>query len=59
MNPGFATGRFRIGFIPTLEENNRYAYTLAPLVFATLFLISEQVLGYPKADSVFAAFGIA
>lgn len=56
VNPGFATGRFRIGFMPTLQENDRYAYTLAPLTFATMLLVSEQVLGYPAADKVFAAF---
>lgn len=56
VNPGFANGRFRIGFMPTLGDDDRYAYTLAPLTFATMLFISEQVLGYPKADHVFAAF---
>lgn len=56
VNPGFATGRFRIGFIPTLREGDRFAYTFAPLTFATMLFISEQVLGYPKSDDIFAAF---
>jgi hypothetical protein len=36
---------------------NRYAYTMAPLTFAPMLLIAEQVLGRPKADDVYAAFG--
>jgi hypothetical protein len=56
VNPGFATGRFRIGFIPTLREGDRFAYTFAPLTFATMLFNSEQVLGYPKSDDIFAAF---
>lgn len=56
VNPGFAPGRFQIGFHPKLDEDDRYPYTMAPLVFATMLLVSEQVLGFPKAEAVFAAF---
>jgi hypothetical protein len=59
VNPGFANARFRIGFSGVLDDADRFAYTIAPLVFATLLLMSEQVLGYPNADHVFAAFGSA
>ena len=56
VHPGFASGKFRIGFALELDNDDRYTYTLAPLVFSTLLIIAEQVLGYPKADAVFPAF---
>jgi hypothetical protein len=59
VNPGGETGRFAIGFDMNLSEEDRFAYTFAPLTFATMLLISEQVLGYPNADEVFVAFGDA
>lgn len=54
---GTTTGSFDIGFDVNLTDVDRFAYTLAPLTFATMLLISEQVLGYPQAQGVFAAFG--
>jgi len=56
VNPGGAAGKFAIGFMPNLDDDDRYAYTLAPLVFATMLLIAEQVLGRPNAEDVYAAF---
>lgn len=56
VNPGGGAGRFAIGFMPNLTEEDRYAYTFAPLTFATMLVIAQQVLGYPTSDAVFAAF---
>jgi hypothetical protein len=52
---GSKPGTFIIGAKPH-DTEDRFAYTLAPLVYATLLLIAEQALGYPRADDVFAAF---
>jgi hypothetical protein len=56
VNPAGGAGKFSIGFDMNFNDEDRFAYTFAPLVFATMLLISEHVLGYPKADDVFAAF---
>jgi hypothetical protein len=53
--PGGASGTFTIGMNTGVA--NRYAYTMAPLIFAPLLLIAEQMLGRPRADDVYAAFG--
>jgi hypothetical protein len=53
--PGGASDRFLIGF-NTEHPIERYPYTMAPLVFATMLLIAEQVLGRPNGDEVRAAF---
>lgn len=53
--PGGASGTFTIGM--NTGAVNRYAYTMAPLIFAPMLLIAEQVLGRPKANDVYAAFG--
>jgi len=56
VNPGGAIGKFSIGLDVRLADEDRFAYTFAPLTFATMLLVAEQVLGYPKAEGVFAAF---
>ena len=35
---------------------NRYAYTMAPLLFTTMLLIAEHVLGRPSSADVMAVF---
>jgi hypothetical protein len=53
--PGGAPGAFAIGN-NTDHPIERYPYTMAPLVFACMLLIAEQVLGRPHGDNVRAAF---
>jgi hypothetical protein len=53
--PGGASNRFWIGN-DTDHQIDRYAYTYAPLVFATMLLMAEKVLGRPNGDDVRAAF---
>ena len=53
--PGGAINTFTIGM--NTGAMNRYAYTMAPLIFAPMLLIAEQVLGRPSANDVYAAFG--
>lgn len=55
VNPGGASDRFAIGVDPT-DHSDRFAYTLAPLVFASMLFVSEHVLGKPKAVDIKTAF---
>ena len=50
-----ASGRFSIGMNPH-DHDDRYAYTFAPLVFATMLFVSEHVLGFPKRADVEKVF---
>lgn len=54
--PSGASGTIHIGNNSN-HPIDRYPYTMAPLVFATMLLVAEQVLGRPRADAVYAAFG--
>jgi len=53
--PGGSSNTFTIG-INTCAVN-RFPYTMAPLIFAPMLLIAEQVLGVRKLHDVYAAFG--
>ncbi len=49
------SGHFTIGL--NMNDNlDRFPYTFAPLVYATMLLVSGHVLGVPKADDVLGAF---
>jgi hypothetical protein len=50
-----ASGNFTIGMKP-MDSDDRYAYTIAPLLFATMLFVSEHVLGVPKRADVEAIF---
>lgn len=50
-----ATGRFTVG-VNLANHENRYAYTLAPLIYATMLFVAENTLGYPKRSSVEGVF---
>ncbi|MBX3159182.1 MAG: hypothetical protein KF773_24650 [Deltaproteobacteria bacterium] len=50
-----ASGRFTIGVNPH-DHGDRYAYTFAPLIYATLLLVSEHVLGVPKRADIEGVF---
>ncbi|MBK7539974.1 MAG: hypothetical protein IPI49_32395 [Myxococcales bacterium] len=59
VNPGSAAGRFIIGGVTQLTNNDRHAYPLAPLIFAFLLLVAGKVLDYlemPTAADVLSAF---
>jgi hypothetical protein len=51
VNPHGAPGNFTIGMNPN-DHDDRYAYTFAPLIFATMLFVSEHVLGVPKRADV-------
>lgn len=51
VNAHGATGKFTIGMNPH-EHDDRAAYTFAPLIFATMLFVAEQVLGFPKRSEV-------
>lgn len=51
VNAHGASGKFTIGMNPN-DHDDRYAYTFAPLIFATMLFVSEQTLGYPKRADV-------
>lgn len=53
--PGGASNTFTTGM--KTDTVNRYAYTMAPPIFAPMLLIAEKVLGRPSARAVYAAFG--
>jgi hypothetical protein len=53
--PGGAANTFKIGN-SSEHPVERYPYTLAPLVFATMLLVAEHVLGRPTRSDVVAAF---
>jgi Family of unknown function (DUF5677) len=53
--PGGTPNTFQIGNNSN-HPIERYPYTMAPLVFATMLLVAEQVLGRPNGDDVRAAF---
>lgn len=53
--PGGTRNTFYIGNHPS-HQIERYPYTMAPLVFATLLLMAEQVLGRPNGNEVRAVF---
>lgn len=53
--PGGAPGTFSIGNNAE-HPVERYPYTMAPLVFACMLLIVEQVLARPKGEDIRAAF---
>lgn len=53
--PGGTSNTFWIGN-DTGHQIERGPYTMAPLVFATMLLMTEQVLGRPNGDDVRAAF---
>jgi hypothetical protein len=53
--PGGASNTFQIGNNGN-HPIDRYPYTMAPLVFATMLLVAEQVLGRPRAADVRGAF---
>lgn len=54
--PGGASNTFRIGNNGD-HQIDRSPYTMAPLVFATMLLMAEQVVGRPRAEDVYAAVG--
>lgn len=53
--PGGAKDTFSIGKNCD-EPIDRYPYTMAPLVFATMLLVAEHVVGRPEAENVLEAF---
>jgi hypothetical protein len=53
--PGGASDTFWIGNNAD-HRIERYPYTMAPLVFATMLVMAERLLGRPNGDDVRAAF---
>lgn len=50
------SGKFVVGMNPH-DHDDRYAYTFAPLIFATMLFVSEHVLGVPSRADVESIFG--
>lgn len=55
VGPGGAPGTFMVGMDPT-DLSDRFAYTHAPLIYSTMLLVSEHVLGMPTRADVEHAF---
>jgi Family of unknown function (DUF5677) len=54
---GHPLGTFVVGVDPT-NQDERFAYTLAPLIYAVMLFVAEHALGRPKRDDVEAAFHV-